>query len=242
MFGIMFFLFMGICGILAACRMAVMDMQMYNIQRQDPDDDFEDYWMSASGKMISRKTHRECMKSNYLGVKGHDCLVDCKTLNVIKDYTQEKNDRVRDLVLGADNPGITAYMTVASYEKSPSKIKGDRYIDIKTGDMLVVRDFKVASPDGERLYCSFFMSLKNGHLIRLTDKCLEDRKFNDTQMKHINFYIQDFNMKQDVDIQNKGNDDFESHFYFNKNASFDLKINNIYHEENLCPQKVTYSH
>ena len=243
MFGIMFFLFMGICGILAACRMAVMDMQMYNIQRQDPDDDFEDYWMSASGRMISRKTHRPCMKSNTLGVKGHDCLIDCKTLAVIKDYTEEKNQRVKEMVMASEDDNITAYKVIPCYKKFPSKIVGPRYVDKKTGDVYVVRQFGVRKEGLDLIVgCNFYMSLKNGYLIRLTDDDMVRRDYTDDDMFYIQKFIKEFNALQDKDIENKGISGFDEHYYHNKANSHDYLLEKIYDQENIHPKEIKWSH
>lgn len=252
MFGILFFVFMTICGILAACRMAGMDYQMYKYQKENPSEGFEDYWTDASGHDIARKTGRPCSRGKWLN--GHDCLIDSKTLNVIRDYTEEKNERVKELVMNSSDPGITAYMYIPMSDlNKPLEIKGNRYIDKATGEEYVVRTMEI-DIEGEMFprECDFFMSVKTGYLVRPTDqqneRWKEKPEAESAWIKkseadlYLNHFVSDFNHKQEIDRKNENDSDFINHFYFNKNADEDSKLFMIYYKEDLYPKEVTYSH
>lgn len=256
MFGLLFFGFVGICGILSAIRLGWMDMQVYKEQSKDPDENFKDYWMNASGTYIHRQTGEKCFRKKHLG---HDCLISCKDLRIIKDYTEEKNERVKELVIGSNDDRITAYKWIPMYKDLDEKftdfpIKGMRAVDKKTGNIYVVRRFKVPrreTAESRRSYsdsyifgCDFYMSIENGHLIRLSDGFIYEKynKLSVEDKEDIEKFIEEFNNKQDIDIQNKGTNGFIDHFYFNDNKSFDLRLDAIYHEENLYPKESIYSH
>ena len=249
MFGILFFIFMGICGIIAACRMAWTDMQVYKYQKENPPDHFEDYWMDASGHYISKKTGRICSvgKGILSDAANHECIVDVKTHNIIRDFTEEKNNRIRTLVMESDDPTITVYKWVPPYSIAGTKINGNRYVDKSTGDIYVVREFRLPmegyKKSGNSVFsCTFYMSISNGHLIRLTDRFLQQYRLCDDDMSLVNKYISDFNLKQDKDICNKGKAGFESHFYFNSNESVDIKNEKIYNEESISQNESNWSH
>ena len=249
MFGILFFIFMGICGIIAACRMALMDMQVYKYQKENPPDHFEDYWMDASGHYISKKTGRICSvgKGILSDAANHECIVDVKTHNIIRDFTEEKNVRVKELIMASTDSSITAYKWVPPYSIARSKINGNRYVDKLTGDVYVARDFRLPTEgykkSGNTVFsCEFYMSISNGHLIRLTDDFLQRYKLCEEDMDLVNKFISEFNEKQDKDICNKGKYGFENHFYFNRNESVDLKLEKIYSEESLSTNESNWSH
>ena len=237
MFGILFFIFMGICGIIAACRMAWTDMQVYKYQEEHPGKNFDDYWFDANAHMISRKYGRPCFESNSLGIKGHKCLIDSKTYEVIKDYTEEKNNRVKELVILSDNPNITAYKWDFAINEIDKNIYGNRYIDKTTGKECVVRSFAVPYGENRSEICCFYMSLDNGYLLRITDG--ERVRWNEDEKRHANDkyktdyvalkeavekFIVDFNKKQSSNRN-----------YFNLDKNHDFLLDTIYNTENLEP-------
>ncbi len=244
MFGILFFLFMAICGIIASIRMSILDIKMFNYQKEKGRKNLDDYWMNASGTYISRKTGRACIRSKYLGPKGHDCLIDCKTLEVIKDYTEEKNNRVKELVINSDKKDVTAYKWEFPINEFKN-IKGTKYIDKTTGEVLVVRKLNVplgmtGSYNPAYIYIfECYLSITNGHILRLTDDFLNSFEICDDNMNIINSYIEQFNIKQDQ-RREKGINGFESMFYYNYCNFSDYKLDWIYAAESLDYKKAEY--
>ena len=81
----------------------------------------------------------------------------------------------------------------------------------------------------------FYMNITNGHLIRPTDgylklqkrfEYLTEKDYIEKNKQVIQSFIDDFNNKQDIDIQNKGTKEFENHFYFNSNSACDTLVDN----------------
>lgn len=264
MYGLLFFLFSAICGIIHATRMGWLDWQFYKMQRDNPNrsEDFDDYWTDSCGRDISRKTGRPCFKSKgyeHYGVPGHECLIDSKTFNVIKDYTEEKNVRVKNLTLSSDDSRITAYKWVFRTNETSPKIKGDRYIDKETGTVMVARSLMFTAPnangDETHIKLDFYMSLENGHLLRVTDWEKRNEKrgigYEYTTLhssddyeqftKSVAAFISDFNAKQDIAITKRDKDPFfEYNFYRNSDATDDLCLEILYASESVDKAFVDY--
>lgn len=246
MFGILFFVFVALCGGLYAIRNGINDVKIY----KDTKDDFNCHYIDSLGRK------REIGTGNLVAILsddyGDDIMYTPKG-KVVKNITEIKRHKFIDAIQTFKSDLTVYWCDLREYHENEwSEIQGPRYMDKDTGEVYIVRKFDV---DGlvyrkrnnvaelmenhvKKESIDFYMSIDDGHLIRPTDSCLSRNKQLEyltekdylTKNKDvIQSFIDTFNQKQDIDIKNRGVDGFDDHFYFNSNSSYDFLADEQWH-------------
>lgn len=238
MFGILFFIFIALCGAAAAIWKGIDDVKIY----KDTKYDFGGYYIDSKG------AHRQIGNGNLVAILKDDYgdeIMYTPKGKVITNITENQRHKFIDAIKSAIHNGETnqtAYWCDLKeyHENEWAKINGCRYKDVENGNIYIVRAFDVDGLKYKRKnYTSgmvetkttkrnirFYMDISTGHLIRRADfdiwleKKYPDREaidYAEENQKRIEAFIKDFNQKQDIDIKNKGIERFEEHYYFNSN-------------------------
>lgn len=245
MFGILFFVFIAICGGLYAIQNGINDVKIY----KDTKDEFNGYYIDSLGRK------REIGTGNLIYILsddyGDDIMYTPKG-KFMKNITEIKRHKFIETIQNFESDSTAYWCDLREYHENEwANISGHRYRDKETNKLYVVRKFEV---DGlkykERNYVSgmmetivtksslsFYMDIDNGHLVRPTDCCFDlekryehEKNYMENNKQGIQAFIDDFNSKQDIDMQNKGADGFEDHFYFNSNCASDTLLDGQWYD------------
>ena len=238
MFGILFFIFIALCGGAAAIKKVIDDVKIYPHTKSD----FDGYYIDSVGHTRQLGTGNQVyvMADKY----GDEIMYSTKS-KMITNITKNQREKFIEAITNAIKNGETkqtAYWCDRReyHENEWSGIKGHRYKDAENGKIYIVRTFEVNGFKSKihnyvsgmmetyiyKMDIHFFMDITNGHLIRKTDFTIRfDKEYPNREAadfvkeneKTIQNFIDDFNKKQDIDIQNKGIKGFEDHYFFNDN-------------------------
>ena len=239
MFGILFFVFIALCGGLYAIRNGINDVRIY----KDTKDDFNGYYIDSLGrkKEIGTGNQIYILSDDY----GDDIMYTPRG-RFMKNITEIKRHKFIDAIQNYESNSTAYWCDLRAYHENEWRnIDGPRYSDKETKNIYVVRDFDI---DGFKFRkrnhvsgmmetiirkesISFYMDITNGHLIRPTDGCFslqkqyeQEENYMENNKQVIESFVDDFNHKQDIDIQNKNVDGFDSHFFFNSHSSCDTVL------------------
>ena len=103
---------------------------------------------------------------------GDKVLIDAKTRKIIKNYTNESEQKKREI---AKNEAIKNNKTVYLYKSFDKNDKwaGDWYQDIKTNQIYVVRKFTYGSYPFSHKEIYFYIDIHTGDIVRKTDWQIE---------------------------------------------------------------------
>lgn len=109
-------------------------------------------------------------------------------------------------------------------------IKGYRFHDLETGEEYVIREFTYMTReyngrwyDPSKKYTSFYMSTKNGHIIRRTDnQLINDKNYPEesaVKIEDTENFIKTFNEMQDKNKELLKDEDFYNNYWYNTYAN-----------------------
>lgn len=227
MFGLFFFMLIGICWVMSALIKAGKDIHDMPTTSM-PD---KGYYRDSTGHKRSLKTGQ--LVSYFDDWDGQEVLMN-KHGKIIRNFSEEKNLRVFNRAIEA-NDGHTACREqpmLKKYSHGTDSLKGNRYKDLNSLRSYVVRQFKIDGLPKEygEYDPNFFMDTQNGHLVRLTDTDSKIEKYQAEENKAIiDRFIRDFNANQDIDIKNKDRDaNFVSHFYGHGRIGHDPELDRLW--------------
>lgn len=170
MFGILYSLFMSI-GVIGH---NAKENYYESVRKDKARDSYDRTYFDKKGREILLDNNRWVTSDV---VNGHRVLKDVKNGTIYRDFSQEQENSQREnSKTEAINKGKTVYL----YERHDknSLWAGDKYKDIKTGDVYVVRKYVVSLLPYYEVY--FFVNIENGKLVRKTDFQVQyDQRFID---------------------------------------------------------------
>lgn len=228
MFGIMFFVFCGLCGVIWEL---IKIYQNYKVRKDISDEERQiekeqGYYHSMWGGDRDIMTGQQVIVIKD-GKTGDECMYTRGTIitngrlikNISAEKRQKKIDEEKENGTGSvywyDVPETHLPDHYIRFNDPNCDIVGTRYKDRKTGHIYVVRKLKTKL--GE---LHFFMDITQGNtdgfLIRPCEDQYENINLNSTEnSKIIQDFIDEFNKMQKLDRQNKGQFDFIKHYYCN---------------------------
>ena len=217
LFGLFYMLFCGGAAIGKEARDQFRGADSYIRSKED-----ESPFYIQGGKKYDINTRKQIFMHNMRTKPGYDsptdyCMVDAKTLKIIKNFSQERRDLLEEKRLTyAKKNKRSVYRLGIRGECDKCRIAGDRFKDIETDEVYVIRSER----EGRITY---YMSVKTGKAIRYTDgylKQIKDWEKNEKTKESLEYY-RTFMKKQEKGFFERLNKEQEE--YKKRNGKIDSR-------------------